>query len=341
MKPKFGYWKIDLWLAVPLVLCCLLVSEKGALAVGTPSGTTISNTATTTYQDASSNNYTANSNTVSVTVNSVFTVSANCAANMNANSNTIAYYACSVTNTGNAPNTFALTVSIGSGWTAQLLADDGAGGGTANDGIHQSNENTVTASTGSIVEDATYKFFLAVSVPGNTANGTTAAATVNIVGSGDPGTGDDTSVSRTTTAQAPGLVVQKKVRNVTTAGSFATSGVTAKPTEILEYQVQVTNSGTVTATNVVLQDTLDPNVTYLANSIWAGSSATYNGGTNSNKTDAAAGDGACVGDSCAAANFNSGTSKVTFYLGNGATESTGGNLATSSTVYVYYRVTVK
>lgn len=327
--------------ALPLMLLLLLLVTTPAHAVGTPTGTVISNTASIGYQDASTNTYTANSNTVDVTVSSVFAVSVSCAGDQSTNSNTTAYYACTLTNTGNATNTFALVAASAPGWTTALYADNGAGGGIANDGLHQAGEVTVTASTGALGADATYKFFAAVTVTSGTANGTTSVATLTVTGSGDAGAADDTTVTRTTTAQAPALTVAKKVRNVTAGGAFAASGVTAKPTEILEYQVLVTNAGTVQAISAVLSDVLNANVTYVAGSLWVGSNgAASNGAGNALKSDAAAGDAACGVDACGAANYAAGSKTVTFYLGNTASEAAGGALAPASTVYAYYRVTV-
>lgn len=340
MKSIFRNLGAAIGTCIPLVLICLL-SAGTAHAVGTASGTTISNTASIAYQDASANSYAGVSNTVDVTVSSVFTVSVTCTANMNANSNSTAYYDCTLTNSGNAPNTFALSAASVPGWTTALYADDGAGGGTLNDGIHQAGETTVTVSTGAIIADATYKFFVAATVPANTVNGTTSVATLTVVGSGDAGVGDDTSVARTTTAQAPALSVAKKVRNVTAAGAFLASGVTAKPTETLEYQLLITNGGAIQANNTVLQDVLNANVTYVAGSLWIGADGTANnGGTNANKNDAAAGDAVCAIEACGAANYNGGAKKVSFYLGNTANETTGGILNPAAAVYVYYRVTV-
>jgi uncharacterized repeat protein (TIGR01451 family) len=328
--------------AIPLILLCLLLTAAPVHAVGTAAGTLISNTASIAYQDAGTNNYTATSNTVDVTVSSVFTVSVNCAAAQNSNSNTTTYYACTLTNTGNASNTFALSALSAPVWTTALLADDGFGGGAniPNNGIHEAGETTVTATTGALAADATYMFFMAVTVPAGTPNGTTSITTLAVVGSADGTAVDDTTVPRTTTAQAPALTVAKKVRNVTTAGAFAAVGVTAKPAEILEYQVLVTNAGTVQATSVVLSDILNANVTYVAGSLYVGSNIVFNGAGNTNKSDAAAGDAGCGVDACGAANYAAGSKTVTFYLGNTATEIAGGTLGLASTVYAYYRVTV-
>lgn len=325
-----------------LALIVLIASAGIARAAGTAAGTNITNQASATYTDASSNSFTANSNTVTTTVNSVYSVSVNSPADQSGNSNTTVYYAYTVTNTSNNSDTFALGAASGAGgnsWTATLYADNGAGGGTANDGIHQAGETTVTASTGALAADATYKFFVAVTIPADTADAQTDDTVLTVTGSGDAGAGDDTSDTVTTTSQAPALSITKAVRNVTAAGAFDTTA-TADPNDTLEYRLTVTNGGTVTATSVELTDNDNAYTTYTAASIWAGSNGTtYNGAGNTNMDDNNTGAETCAVDACAQASVD-GSGNLSAFIGNGATEVAGGSLAASSTVYIYFRVTV-
>ena len=342
-RPRITQYVPSLLLAGMIILAGVFL-QSGVADALTPPGTNINNTASATYADANANSYSATSNTVTTTVNAVYTVSVTTPADQAVPSNTTAYYAYTVTNTGNASNTFALSGASGAGgntWTVTLYADDGAGGGTANDGVHQAGETTVTASTGALAASATYKFFMAVTVTANTAKDQTDDSQLTVTGSGDPGAGDDTSDTVTTTAQAPSLSITKAVRNVTTAGAFNTTA-TADPGDTLEYRLTVTNTAsanTLTATSIVLTDNDNANTTYVAGSVWIGSDgSTYNGAGNANKTDANTGDAACGTEACGCATVSSGN--VSAYLGNTATESAGGTLASGSTVYVYFRVTV-
>lgn len=322
-------------MVLPLVLLVLLTGGPAHAAGITPSGTNITNQAVTNYTDVNGNNYTAQSNSVTVTVSSVFTVSVTCAGDDTGSISATVYYACTLTNTGNIKNTFALSAASTPNWATSLIVD------TNNSGTHEAGENTTTNSATDINQDGTYKFFIAVTIANTATAGATAATTLTVVGAA-AGTGDDTSVARTTTAQAPALTVAKKVRNVTTSGAFAASGVTAKPAEILEYQVQVTNNGNLQAKTVVLQDALDANVTYVANSLWAGSADTGSAAPNLHRSDDTTGDATpCGADSCAIGSYNAGANKVFFFMGTGANETTGGSLNISSSVYVYYRVVVK
>lgn len=323
-----------------LFLITLFILPYLAEAAGTPAGTNITNYASATYEDANANSYSASSNTVTTTVNAVYSVSVNSPADQSGNSNTSVDYIYTVTNTGNDNNTFALSASSSGGWTVTLYADDGAGGGIAGDCIRQSGETTVITSTGSLAPDASYCFFMTVTIPANTADGTTDTETLTVTGSGDPGSGDDTSDVVITTAQAPTLSITKNVRNVTAGGSFATTA-TADPGDTLEYRIEVTNGGSVTATSVVLTDNDSAYTTYVAESIWIGPDGTaYNGTGNVNVDDDSVQETGetCSADACGQANAVSGN--ITAYLGNGATESAGGSLAVGSTVYIYFRVTV-
>ncbi len=246
------------------VLCAVVLFPGVASAVGTPAGTSITNQATVTYQDVSSNNFSAVSNTTTVTVQPVYSLTLTAPADLAVPSNTSAYYAYLLTNTGNATNTFNFGgLSAPLGWAVTFYADDGAGGGVANDGIHQAGETTVVTGINNLAADGTYRFFMAVAVPAGTANGTSTGTTLTVTGTGG-GAEDDTTDAVTTTAQAPALTVAKDVRNVTTGGAFTGAGTAnATPTQILEYQVTVTNGGSVAATSVVLADPINTNTGFV------------------------------------------------------------------------------
>ena len=317
-----------------MILIALIAVPYTVDATGTPGGTAIQNQASSTYTDANSNSYSANSNTVTTTVNSVYSVSVNAPANQSGGSNTVVYYAYTVTNTSNASNTFALSGASGSGgntWTVTLYVDDNS------DGVHQSGETTVTSSTGALAANATYKLFVGVTITANTANGQTDDSVLTVTGNGDAGAGDDTSDTVTTTAQAPALSITKNVRNVTDAGSFNTTA-TADPGDTLEYRIQVSNGGAVTAAAVVLTDSDNANTTYVSESIKIGSSTTCASNTARDDDNSQESGETCSDDDCGQGKAVSGS--ITTYLGDGATETAGGSLAVSSSVYICFQVTV-
>ncbi len=264
------------WMAVAAVMVGAVAAlfPGVAAAVGTPAGTAITNQATVTYQDASANSFSAMSNTTTITVLPVYSVAITAPADQSVPSNTIAYYAYTLTNTGNATDTFNLSaLSAPPGWGVVLYADDGAGGGVANDGIHQAGETTVIASSGALAADATYRFFMGVTIPAGTANGTTDTTTLTVIGTGDAGPGDDTADAVTTTAQAPSLTVAKEVRNVTTGGAFG-AAANATPSQNLEYRVTATNGGPIAASSVILSDPINANTGFVVGT------AVFNVGTS-------------------------------------------------------------
>ena len=242
-------------LGIVIFLVALVAAPMIAVAAGTPTGTSISNQATATYQDAASNNFTQVSNTTTVTVTSVYAVTISTPADNNAYINTTVYYPYTLTNTGNDNNTFALSGSSAT-WGALTLYVD-----TNGDGVHQAGETSTTSSSGLLAADATYRFFMAVTVPNDNsiASGTTDVATLTVTGANGAGE-DDTTDQVTTTIVRPTLGVQKDVR-LYPSGSFATTA-SAAPDNVVEYRVTVTNSGLDNAANVVLSDPIDVNTGY-------------------------------------------------------------------------------
>jgi len=316
------------------LLVALLLPVSTALAA--PAGTLITNQATATFQDANANSFTSLSNTTTVTVISVYTVSVTSPPDAAGGSNTVVYYPYTVTNTGNDNNTFTLTAATGSAlpgsWTATIYFD--ANG----DGVHQAGETTVTGSTGLLLPSGAYRFFVGVTIPLNTPNGSQDDTTLNVNGTG-PGAAATAQDNVVTTAQAPNLSVVKDVRNVTTAGSFGATA-NAATAEVLEYRLTVTNGGAIAATAVVLTDPDHTWTTYVANSIYIGSNgATSNGAGNVLQDDNNTGGETCAVVVCGIGSATAG-GLITANLGTGATELVGGNLAPGSTVYVYFQVRV-
>src|SRR5512142_1574933 len=85
-------------LAAIVIFAVAAVFPVVAAAVGTPAGTSITNQATVTYTDASANNFSSVSNTTTVTVLPVYSVSLTAPADQSVPSNTAAYYAYTLTN---------------------------------------------------------------------------------------------------------------------------------------------------------------------------------------------------------------------------------------------------
>ncbi|MDX8387958.1 MAG: hypothetical protein R8M46_05425 [Ghiorsea sp.] len=66
-----------------------------------------------------------------------------------------------------------------------------------------------------------------------------------------------TPTTLTTTVSSPNLSITKLSRNLTTAGTFAASGTTARPGEIIEYQITVSNAhASAPASSVSISDSI-------------------------------------------------------------------------------------
>jgi uncharacterized repeat protein (TIGR01451 family) len=261
-------------LAVVLLTAALVGSP--AYSQGTGAGTVIQNSANLDYNNSGGQAQpTVTSNTASVTVTQIASMQVAPATGASTGQAAqVIYYAVTVTNKGNGADTFALTASSAStpAWTVTIYKDDGAGGGTANDGIHQAGETNVASSTGSLAAEATFKCFAAVAVPGTAANGTVDQTTFTAT-SGFDGTKKATAAFSTTVTGA----VMSLTKSVDKSQ--------AAPGDSIRYTITYSNTGDASATSVVIRDTVPAAVNYTANSV------KVNGAS---KTDAADGDNVTV-----------------------------------------------
>jgi len=183
-------------------------------------------------------------------------------------------------------------------------------------------------------------------------SGTITTAGTSIVITNTLTVASTTDASKTTTSGAitdtytNGLInFAKYVRNVTNAivgggntasyggNTYYTTGVTAKPAEVLEYLLVIANAGTGTCSAAYITDGLPVTYVDFRTKPYSGSTAvTYvdESGTPSYLTSTSDTD---------AATWASPT--LTVYVGTGATSSAGGTIAASATVRVLYQVAVK
>jgi uncharacterized repeat protein (TIGR01451 family) len=229
-------------------------------------------------------------------------------------------YSYTVTNVGNANNSFTLAASSAAGWPCAIYADDGAGGGVAGDAVRQGSESTPCTSTGILPPGASYRFFVAVTIPA--ASGDGSHADTQTLASGEGASGADLV---TTSAVTAAISVAESVRNLTAGGAFAPSA-NALPGETLEYRMAVTNSGQASATSVDVRSAVPSNTVIVPASLRIGS--------------APVGDGeACAAALCGWVVQTNGN--IVAHLGQGATETAGGSLQPGRTLYVFFRVRVE
>ena len=245
-----------------MVFVVVGAQSERAEAAGTPAGTAIRNFATVHYKDK---NGTAQpeikSNVITTIVAQVAAVDispATAAENVVKGSTTVFNF--QVANLGNGPDTFDLgKTNVPSGWSTAIYKDlDG-------DGILDSEER----SSGNIVTnigltaDQVVTLFLEVTAPSTAQDADKVPVTVTAKSTFDSAVTDAGTFTATITA----AVV-----------SIATSATPAQrqPGELVTYELQLTNSGSNTASNVVIGVPLPTGLTYVPGSIrLGGSGATY------------------------------------------------------------------
>ncbi|MEW6555823.1 MAG: hypothetical protein AB1349_00535 [Elusimicrobiota bacterium] len=198
-----------------------------------------------------------------------------------------AYFAYTICNIANSTDTFTLAaasvpVTGQQEWLPIIYADDGAGGGTANDGVHQNGETNTVTNTSQFFTNTSYYFFVAVPVPSTAVDGssTTVRLTVkdkNGDGTEDnwPAAGDDTRTDDTITICSVAVLTITKSTDV----------ASARPGELVEYTIVVTNNGTGAASNVVVKDKIPANATFNADSYAAGYGVQLDGVNKTNAND--------------------------------------------------------
>lgn len=228
-------------------------------------------------------------------------------------------YPYTVTNTGNAGNSFSLSVAGSSGWQVLLFADDGAGGGIAGDGVRQPAENNRLSATGPLPPGESYGFFVAVTVPESAGDGARGEALVDAVGEGAAGA----DLTRTT-ALAAVISLAEGVRNLTRGGPFAAS-VDAVPGDLLQYRMAVTNSGSAPATGVGIGSEIPAGLALVPDSLLL--------------SLVPEGDAGCPPSRCGSASASDGS--IDAQMGEGAGDRTGGALAPGVTLYLFFKAQVQ
>jgi len=246
------------WVLAAAVLAVAALAGPVALAIGTPAGTAIDNTATVNFEDVNGNPLTEVSNTVTTIVAQVAGVDiAPAALASSADPGDLVCYAHVVTNTGNGSDTIDLTTSSTQSWTGTLYHDLGVVG-TYEPGTDTPLADTgggAAVDTGALGADGAIDMILCVQVPAGTPNGTSDQTTITGTSVFDAGETD--SATDTTTVDAPDLAV---VKSVAPPGD-------QPPLALLTYTITVTNNGGADAVNIVLTDPIPGFTTYQAGSI--------------------------------------------------------------------------
>jgi len=215
-----------LWkLVSPLLLLLLVLSDTGWAL--TPAGTVINNTATATYNDASGNPLTSISNTFSITVSQVAGVSLTPASQTRSGPPGVQMqFPHNLQNTGNGPDTFNLSNTVGGAFslTSVAVIRDDNGNGIADPG-----EPAISSIL--LAMDEIQQLVVVGTIPGTAIPGTSGTVTLNTVSVFNP----SVTGSSVDTADA--------TNNAAISLSKSVSSLSVNPGGLLTYTINYTNIG--------------------------------------------------------------------------------------------------
>jgi uncharacterized repeat protein (TIGR01451 family) len=219
---QFGFLFTIMAIAISLIL--MAPSRGFAL---TPAGTVVGNQATATYQDAASNQFTAQSNLFTVTVSQVAGLSLTGNLSRSGAPANEVQFPHTVTNPGNGTDTYNLTTATGGAVTLQsitIIRDDN-GDGTANPG-----EPAITSVTLNL--NQTQMIVVRATIPNFAANGSSGTITLT---------------ATSTVGATPPTTFAVNTANVVTTAIISlaksVSALTVNPSGTLDYTINYTNVG--------------------------------------------------------------------------------------------------
>lgn len=273
----------------PCVTCALVAAAAAlpatASAAGVAAGTTIENTATATYSNGATTE-SVTSNQLDILVDEVLdvTVASQDAGNVTLGS-AGAVLTFEITNTGNGPEAFELTVDpalAGDDFdpTLTLIAYDSNGNNTYDAGVDT--VIPVGGSTPSIAADDSLRIFLVTQLSGTPGDGDTANVRLTataVTGSGAPGTvfagqgagGGDAVVGNSTAEDedegtlAASIGAVSLVKSATIVDEFG--GGEAIPGAIVTYELEATVSGSGSVSGLTITDAIPAGTTYVDDSL--------------------------------------------------------------------------
>ena len=230
-----------------------------ARAVGTEAGTVISNQAYGDYKDANGNSLTrVFSNTVQTTVSQVASPRVEPpTASKTGTAGTDVVYAVTVHNDGNDTDTFDLTAAttdtLAANWTTKIYLD------LNEDGVLDAADiaNGEITDTGALDADEVAHLLVVASVPAGAATTTVGTTTLTATSQNDNGEVDTGTYTTT-----PLTAVLDIVKSATPTNP--------QPGDTVTYAITGKNPGTAKAVNIVVNDVIPTNMTYVAGSIRLG-----------------------------------------------------------------------
>jgi len=263
-----------------LVTLGAVLAPGAAHATGVSAGTLIQNTASATYTSGASGG-TVTSNTVSIKVDELLNVAvAGLTTTPAVAGQTSAVLEYSITNTGNGPEAFKVTVNpavAGNAFdaTVQSVVVDTNGNGVYDPGVDQ--VLATGAATPIIAADGSLKVFVIVGLPSGATDGQTSQVQLTAdaaTGTGTPGTvfagqgnGGGDAVVGTSTASANAkdtLVASLATVALTKAAAIADQfgGTQPVPGAVVTYTLTATVTGTGQASGLHVTDVIPTGTTY-------------------------------------------------------------------------------
>lgn len=320
-RPVWGRRELFLAFLLTLAALCWHAAAWAAPAAGTQIG----NQASATYTDDSQTTRTVTSNTVTTVVQQVASLTLISNGARSATPGGQVSYPHTLTNTGNGPDSFALSATNTGGFVMSNVAfyADANGDGVADDAT------PITAS-GALAAGGSFSFVAVGTVPGTAISGNTNELVVSATSAFDATATASNTDTTTVTANA--------AVSVTKAIDVAKGGSPSGPRTItLTY----TNTGNLPATQLAITDALPAGMTYVANSgRWSST-----GGTVLTDDDAADNQGGIVYDYASATSTVTGviaqvdpgaTGRLTFQVNIAGGLAPGNNPATANTASYRY-----
>ncbi len=283
--------KILLFVGILLMFIPIIASANPQ---DTLSGTIITNNAVARYSNSGGTKYSNVQDGTNVrTVDTIYGIylTDTSTSTLYTSPSVATYHVVKVSNEGNSTitvllstNGFAYGGTSGSAWSGIFYADDGAGGGTSQDGIHQAGETTVISSL-SLGEDAATYFFFAVTPAADAQDNSVGSNTVVNTISNYAGFSTYTSYTgfnglvyagptngsrlTVTIVQGPNIQIAKTsfVTNTASYIALGGGGNDFTPGAEVTFAITWTNSGSGIAYGLTFSDDLNSNLEYKTNSL--------------------------------------------------------------------------